>query len=392
MRNMDKINLPAQDQANISVKHQWPWQKIIWTKKLKIITSISSIAVLALIGGGIAAYLHFQTPAKVATKPTPTPSSTPTPLPTPTPKDHPNPLNGVLYTATDAANFADKRPIAVMVENHVDARPQSGLQDADILYEAMAEGGITRFMAVYLTGAPTTIGPVRSARKHFVEWAAEYDSAYAHWGGSAEALNLLRSISRPKNLDEFIFGSAFYRNTASGKSLEHTGYTSMDRLRQVAKSQSWESAVIFHIWPFKDDAEPATRPQSQTISLGFLGTRGYDAKFTYRSDTNDYVRFTGGTPHMDALSNQQLTAKTIILQYQQVQNYTDSNGHPAVHVTTIGNGKATILEDGTATEGTWAKPDMINRTTFTDANGKEIPLNRGKIWIISVPTGSAVSY
>jgi hypothetical protein len=247
-------------------------------------------------------------------------------------------------------------------------------------------------MAVYLTGNPSKIGPVRSARKHFIEWAAEYDGVYAHWGGSAEALSLLQTINRPKNLDEFIFSSAFYRDYSAGKALEHTGYTSMDRLRTVTQSKQWEAATTFHTWPFKDDADPATRPQSQTVSLGFLGTRGYDAQFTYRPDTNDYIRFTGGAPHMDALTNQQLTAKTIVLQFQQVQNYTDSNGHAAVHVTTIGTGKAVVIEDGTATEGTWTKPSTNERTIFTDASNKEIPFDRGKIWIISVPIGSSVSY
>src|SRR5690606_25333956 len=178
--------------------------------------------------------------------------------------------NGVLYTKAEAEQIKDKRPMAVMVENHTEARPQAGLADAEIIHEAMAEGGITRFMGLYLYNNPEKITPVRSARLHFVDWAAEYDAIYAHWGGSAESLNFLRSNSRPKDLDQFKFGNAFYRDYSSGRSLEHTGATSMESLRQVAQNQGWEASVNFDSWKFKDDAPAAERPEAQAVDLGLL--------------------------------------------------------------------------------------------------------------------------
>jgi hypothetical protein len=353
---------------------------------------VAFIIGLILIGtAGVLAWAYYQPDSEtISSHP-----DTAKPTPTPEPKDHPNPLNGVLYTASEAAAFDSLRPVAVMVENHVLARPQAGLNQADILYEAMAEGGITRFMAVYLANQPEKVGPVRSARLHFINWAAEYDAGYAHWGGSAEALSYLSSHIRPRNLDEFMYASAFWRDNSSGKPLEHTGYTSLPNLREVLSGHGWEAATTFTSWMFKDetkdDVVQAPPPTEQTVKLAFLGTTGYAAEFDYRSATNDYARKTGGIPHLDA-DGQQLTTKTIVLLYQSVRSYTDDNGHAAVDVTVTGTGKAVVIQDGGATVGSWSKPDTNSRTVLTDASGQNIALDRGKIWVVSVPTGSTVSY
>jgi hypothetical protein len=359
-----------------------------WSRRTRLIAGLSLGSVL-LIAGGTVGLFYFATHNNSEVVQA-SPKATPTPTPTPIPKDTPNPLNGVLSTATDAALYAQRRPMAVMVENHVQSRPQSGLQEAEVMHEGMAEGGITRFMAVYLQNQPDRIGPVRSARKHFVEWAAEYDATYAHWGGSAEAQDMLRRGTRPRNLDQFNFAAAFFRDYSLGRSLEHTGYTSMELLRKVNQKQGWEAPATMTPWSFKSEAVSASRPQAQTVSLAFLGTAGYDAAFTYRSSTNDYVRATGGKPHVDA-AGVQLTTTSIVLLYQNVQGY-QLSGQAAVRVTTIGSGKAVVIQDGVATEGLWAKSDINSRTRMTDVTGKEIALNRGKVWVVSVPVGSSVSY
>ncbi len=361
------------------------WRRILATKRNRII--LGSVGVVCI---GMAISLAWfllnnqpQTVSNIATSPTPTPT------PTNIPKDTPNPLNGVLYTANQAAKFLDKQPIAVMVENHVQARPQSGLQAAEVIYEAMAEGGITRFMALYLANSPDKIGPVRSARLHFVNWAAEYNAAYGHWGGSNEALAYLRSHTQPRDIDQFLYSNAFWRDYSGGKPLEHTGYTSVSKIRSVLSAKNWQQPIDIDSWTFKDDAPTES---SQVLSLNFLGTRGYAAQFTYRPETNDYSRVTGGSPHIDASTNTQLTAKTIVLLWQKVTNYTDSNGHPAVTVNNIGSGQAAIIQDGTAQTGLWSKASTNSRTTLTDASGHPLPLNRGKLWVISVPIGSSVTY
>jgi hypothetical protein len=363
------------------------WRNFKISRRKRLI--MGSVGVLLIALSVVLAWLWWRPAAKPVAIVQPAPTATPTP--TPVPKDHPDPLNGVLYTADEAAAWANRRPLAVMVENHVLARPQSGLQSAEVLYEAMAEGGITRFMALYLAGQSEKIGPVRSARLHFVSWAAEYDAAYAHWGGSAEALSYLRSHSRPLNIDEFSFAKAFWRDYSGGKPLEHTGYSAVSRLRQVIDQLHQEKATDFTAWTFKDEAAETERPASQTVRLGFLGTAGYAAEFDYRPATNDYVRLTGGKPHVDA-DGQQLLTKSIVLLYQRVRPYTDTSGHAAVDVQTVGSGQAVVIEDGQAAEGQWHKDSINSRTVISDAAGQPLALDRGKIWVISVPVGSSVSY
>lgn len=385
-QNIEVSESPTPSTAQAGQRlHHW-WSVRAWTKRTKIIAS--AVVVIVVILAGVGSWLVLD-----GSKDTVSYKAvvTPTPTPTPEPKDHPDPLNGVMYTATEAEAFSNLRPLSVMVENHLDARPQSGLNEAEVIYEAMAEGGITRFMAMYLAQSADKIGPVRSARLHYVSWAAEYDAAYAHWGGSAEALGYLNSHSRPFNLDQFKFAKAFYRDTSVHKATEHTGYTSVQSLRTVLEQNNQERASTFDLWTFKEDAVVGQRPASQTVKIAFLNSTSYKGEFDYRPETNDYARLTGGVAHVDA-KGQQLTAKTIVLLYQAVRGYTDAGGHPAVDVTTIGSGRAVVIEDGVATEGRWSKASMNDRTYITDSANQPLALNRGKLWVVSVPTGSSVTY
>lgn len=341
---------------------------------------------LILCAGGLYAYINNLPTQSITNLPI---LSAPTPTPEP---DTPNPLNGMLYTAAEAEKFLNQRPMAVMIENHVEARPQAGLEQAEVIHEAMAEGGITRFMALYLSNAPDKITPIRSARLHFVDWAAEYDSIYAHWGGSNESLKFLRSNSRPKDLDQFIYGGAFYRDHSTGRSLEHTGATSIELLRQASQKAAWEAPASFDAWKFKDGPPAEQRPTSHSISLGLLGTYGYDARFDYQAESNTYLRSTGGQPHKDA-NGKQLAASSIVLLNQNVSSYTDEFGKPAVRVQTTGTGPAQVIQDGKVIQGKWSKANRNSRTKLTTAEGTPISITRGHtIWVISVPAGSPVSY
>ena len=132
-------------------------------------------------------------------------------------------LNGAEVEKTDA----ERRPIAVMVENHPDSRPQSGLSDASLVYEAITEGGITRFMAVYGPNVPKKVGPVRSARTYYIDWLQEYSALYAHVGGNLDALKKIKSLNI-YDLDQFGIGDkAYWRLPQAGKAIEQTMYTSL---------------------------------------------------------------------------------------------------------------------------------------------------------------------
>ncbi len=333
------------------------------------------------------------------------------------PKTEVCPLNGAKFTKNEKDIWVTRRPLAVMIENHSEARPQSGLARADIVYEAVAEGGITRFMGIFYCGAAAqnlTLAPVRSARTYFVDWVSEYDALYNHVGGAgncddstvdprAKALCQIDQYGI-KDMDQF--GISFpncYRNPDRldhPVATEHQMVCLSDNLYDIAKRKGWtnvdENGVSwdknFQTWKFKDDVADGQRPVS--FSAEFSAWKGYDKEYgvrwEYDKTTNTYKRFNGGAPHLDLETKEQLTAKDVVLQFSKETEGVDEHGHLLYQ--TEGSGNAVILMDGKKIEGTWKKADRTERTKFYDAKGKEIEFNRGQIWIEVLPTGTDVKY
>lgn len=324
-------------------------------------------------------------------------------------KDTPSPLNGSLHTKAIAAKWENRRPLAVMIENHTDARPQSGLSRADVVYEAVAEGGITRFMAVFYSRDADLIGPVRSARTYYLDWVSEYDPLYAHVGGAntpgpANALGQIRDYGI-KDMDQFGIGFPTYwrdYERLPNVATEHTMYSSTDKLWKKGAERGWGAVDgktgkswedTFTKWLFKEDVAKEQRVASASASFGFW--KGYDqfaVKWVYDSETNSYKRFNGGASHVDKNNGQQLTAKNIVIQFMSERNAFDGYENN-VHLLygTIGKGKAMILQDGKVINGEWRKADRKTRTRYFDTAGTEIKFNRGQIWIETLPIGNQVT-
>lgn len=295
-------------------------------------------------------------------------------------------LNGVDYPIS----VSNRHPLAVMIENHPDARPQSGLDKASIVYEAIAEGGITRFMAVYGPNSPEKVGPVRSARTYYLDWALEYDAFYSHVGGNIDALDLIPQIDI-KDLDQFRYGTkAYWREPQAGKATEHTMYTDLVKLYDIASDNKWDMKADFNSLIFKSDIAKDQRPQTSTVTVDF-STDTYKVQWNYDPETNLYKRVLGGIAHKDAVSGEQLTAKNIIVQEVVREAVTTRIGENGWKMTTIGSGKVKIFQDGTQIEGTWKKSSRTDRTRFYDSAGKEIEFNPGVTWYEIVPPGTAVT-
>lgn len=328
------------------------------------------------------------------------------------------PLNGVFYTKKEKDIWSNRRPLAVMIENSVDARPHSGVSLADIVYEAVAEGGVTRFMPVYLCGASLgniTIAPVRSARTYFVDWVSEYDALYNHVGGSnrngdnaektdplADALGQINRYGI-KDLDQFGIGYPdCYRNPdrlGRPVATEHTMVCMSDSLYKIGEERGWtkvdEDGIAwdknFTKWKFKDDAKLEDRPESSAVEFGFWdGWKDFDVKWVYDKPTNSYKRFNGGVELKDLETDETITAKNIVIQFAKETSSVDANLHTLYQ--TIGTQDAIVFQDGKATAGTWSKKDRLGRTIFYDKAGKEIKFNRGQIWIEVIPLGNKVTY
>lgn len=322
------------------------------------------------------------------------------------------PLNGVGY-AKDKVSWDDRRPLGVMIENHTEARPQSGLGEADVVYEAMAEGGITRFLAVYLCQEADPVGPVRSARTYFLDWISEYDGLYAHVGGAgtpgpADAMGQIQRYGI-LDLDEFSLGSPTYiRDTAKirqGIATEHTAYSSTEKLWQVAQEKGWGAVneetgtrwdAVFDPWQFTN-AKPAspssgTKPQTITIPFWNNGTGDYTVVWTFDPASGTYKRVNGGVRHIDTVTNQQLSAKTIVVQFMIEERADDGYpGNQHLIYGTIGSGDAWIFANGQQIQGKWRKNSRTDRTLFYDAQGNEYSFTPGQIWIEGVPTANKQS-
>lgn len=324
------------------------------------------------------------------------------------PKTETCPLNGSLKSEKARKSWEQRRPLAVMIENHTESRPQSGLSSADVVYEAVAEGGITRFMAVfYCNLSDVQVGPVRSARTYYLDWLGEYDALYAHVGGAntpgpADALGQIIKYG-VKDLNQFNIGFPVfwrdYQRLGHPVATEHTMYSTTQKLWEIGAKRGYlatDSAGIkwdknFVSWKFKDDKAVGTTTK---VTVNFWESQSdYQVVWNYDSATNSYLRQNGGDNHMDLNNDKQINPKVVIVQLQKESNAND--GYPGnVHLLygTTGSGKALIFQDGNVIEGKWMKASRTARTKFVDNAGKEIELNKGQIWIETVPEGSKVTY
>ncbi len=329
------------------------------------------------------------------------------------PKTEACPLNGQMYTKAEKDAWDTRTPLAVMIENHTDARPQSGLGSADIVYEAVAEGGITRFMAVVYCDAQAKdvlMAPVRSARTYFIDWASTYqEPLYTHVGGAnlpgpSDALGQLEQYrwAGKNNLNQFSIGfPTFARNysritLADGKSLatEHTMETSSERLWKFAKDNrkitSWAGASKFQPWEFKDEAQE--KGTTSSVSYDFWENyKDFSVNWAYDSQSNSYRRNMAGEPHVDLNDGQQIAVKNVVILLTSEKGPINENKHMLYGTT--GTGKAIVFQDGQAVQANWKKATRTDGMTFTGSNGKPLALNRGKTWIsVLSTTNKTVEY
>lgn len=300
----------------------------------------------------------------------------------------PSPLTGLPIDPTLA-----KRPVtAVMIENSDDARPQSGLQDAGVVYEAIAEAGITRFMAIFQDAQPQYIGPVRSLRPYYIDYAAPFQASIAHVGGSPDALAKVTSGGY-RNLDEFANGGSFWRITS--RYAPHNVYTSFAKLDALNQSKGYTSS-LFTSWPRKADKKLAV-PTAKTIDFTISSSDFY-AHYDYDAAHNVYLRSEGGAPHLDLVSatdktGVQLQPKVVIaIVVPQSRGALDASGAYYTDYNDIGSGTAYIFQDGGVTAGTWTKTAIGSQITFTDSSGAPVKLNAGQTWITLVGSTDMVKY
>lgn len=290
-------------------------------------------------------------------------------------------IDGVLVP-TNQSNFF---PVAVMIENLVSARPQSGLSEANLIYEALAEGGITRFMVVYAGSVHLSeIGPVRSARSYYLDWAKELNAMYVHIGGSPQALSL---IPEYKIFDLNQFSNAPYFWRSKDRPGPHNLYISSANIAYALRDKNAPKEGNFEAWKFKDDLVLDSRTsEEKSIAIDF-SSFNYKVEYKYDRTNNEYTRYQAGQPHTDK-EGHEIKVKNIAI--QKMKTYLVDTER--LGMDTIGEGQALVFQDGKAIEGTWKKEEREKRTRFYDKNGEEIKFNRGTTWVEVVPSDRDIIY
>ena len=324
--------------------------------------------------------------------PSPTPVPTPTPTPAPTPLPTPTmavaPLTGRLVRE----ELARRHPIAVMIDDLWAARPQSGMSRASIVWQAPAEGGIPRYMAIFAEGNPTAVGPVRSARYYFIGWAAEWKAMYVHVGGSPQALATLAAKGSGQlvfNADQARWGNRYLWRITT-RYAPHNVYTDGRHLRALARRLGATDPPGEPVWHFAADAPLELRPVGGRIDV----TYPHNAiRYKYDRATNTYRRFvSGGKRDIDAAYKVQIAPRNVIVMVVRFGPLNDGSHKGRLEAQFIGSGTAWIATNGTTIKGTWKKRSMTGPTRFYDRSGKQVTLTVGQTYIQVVPPGTSLKF
>jgi len=347
------------------------FNKLFAERKYRNVAIICGILAVLMIIGGFAAANYKKNPVNNFASATPVKTATPEPKTICL-------LDGQAYSKDKAT----RHPVAVSVENHPDARPQSGLIDASIVYEAITEGGITRFLAVYGSTDTKEVGPIRSARLFFMDWVKEYDAFFAHAGGNEDALANIGKYA----IKDIPHAEPYYYRDYKGRSVasEHTLYSSTDQLYSLATKNGFDATRSSYT-ALKFKADGPADPAGKGAEINF-SSASYKVKWSFDPTSNKYSRAMAGAPHTDRTSGNQITAKNIIIQtVDRTFQPTGSYGSQNYVFHNVGSGNGYVLEDGKVIKATWKKADLGSRTIFYDEAGAEITLNPGNTWYEVVP-------
>lgn len=285
------------------------------------------------------------------------------------------------------------RPYAVMINNNHEAWPQCGLQDAYIVYEIVAEGGITRMMALYKDKLPEKVGSVRSARHYFIDYVEENDAIFVHWGGSPQAYN--RIDTGIDDLDGIALeGTVFFRDKTLGRAYEHTGFINLAEAKTYADEKGYtrdtDKALLLNY--SAEGIDLSAKEEVETAEEITLKYSDYQTtSYLYDADNKVYKRSMSGEANVDLETGEQYTAKNIIV--YKVENYTinDGSGKGRQDLDNLGSGSGYYISEGYAVPITWEKETHSGQTIYKYENGEEITVNDGNTFIQILPTNGKIT-
>lgn len=280
-----------------------------------------------------------------------------------------------------------KRPVSFMINNIQIALPQYGIGDADIIFEALAEGGITRLLAVFPDPAklPAQVGPIRSARDYYLDFAAPSDAIFVNWGTSNIAAKAIRE-RHIDNIDGMYYSNYYYTdlNLAHQKGWEHSRFMRPDGLAKVLKARNQRVATDNKqtYFKFRDEKKPFVPADQSVIHLQARFSYSYDATFDYNEKTMQYEVSEFGKPHMDNASKKQLAFDNVLVLFTSVRRVGTKDGKVAVG---LEEGNGIYVSRGGGMSVRWHKGSPESHFTFQDQNGVPVELNAGTTYVCVVP-------
>lgn len=322
----------------------------------------------------------------------PPPTATPTPTPTPTPSPTPDPNKAVSFLTGELIDIetAKLRPYSVVINNLNKALPQSGISQADIYYEVLAEGEITRIIAIFQDFTSAKIGPVRSTREYFADFALDHDAIFVHHGGSDGGYAALRNL-KLNNIDGMKYdGTVFQRDPVRVKQsgmYEHSSYTAAERLKAQAEKLKFRLERAETITPmfmfFEEQTSYPDGTEAKRVNIPF--SKAEDAHFIFDEATGLYDRFEYGKKHIDEETGGQLAVSNIIVQKTPI-SLIKGDTYGRRDVALVSKGEGYLFTGGKCVEIKWEKASHQESTKWFKADGAPLELNKGKTWICVIDT------
>ena len=282
------------------------------------------------------------------------------------------------------------RPIAIMIDNHKDAWPQAGLNKAYCVYEIIVEGGETRLMALFKGVNLDEIGPVRSSRHYFLDYALENDAIYTHYGWSPQAQSDISTL-KVNNINGITESTSnFWRIKA--KSAPHNVLTSTESILKIAENKGYKttsnSTSVLHYVEREVELESEIVANEVTIPYSTLHTVSYK----YDAEAKRYVRYARGKKQTDYSTKEDVTTKNIIITFAENYKLQDSENKDRQGLKNIGTKEGYYITNGKAIKITCQKDSRTAKTVYKDLNGNVIDVNDGNTFINICPIDAKVTF
>jgi len=282
------------------------------------------------------------------------------------------PLTGLEAPSADAIRT---RVVSVKIENAPAARPQTGLDRADIVYETVTEGGITRFNALYQSYTPKAVGPVRSARPSDFAIVPQFHALFAHCGGDKSVRKELADKTRFDDMDQFFNPGPYWRS--KDRSAPHNLYLDIAKLRVAATTKRGYPAAADVKGPAFARSSSAATPSVTLLTVPFSTSN--KVTWRYKAASGTYARGINGKAHVDQASGKQYMTKNVVVLWAKVTRYTESRNSQLHDIQLVGSGRASVFHDGQRIDGTWDAGED-SPPVLRAADGRVISLAPGKTW------------